>query len=241
MEWRGSNPKVEEAAHATLAARLDAITKQVEELVPAAKLETPRSAVRELIASGIPDKALKPGDKAPNFELPDPRGRTFILAERLAQGPVVLVFYRGRWCPYCIAQLEELEKTRPEFEALKTTIAAISPQKLQHSGFTAEQHQLRFNLLTDSGNEVARQYGVAWPLPDSLVAHYRGVFVNLENANAAKDWVLPMPAAFVIAPDGGIVWSQVHADFTHRAEPSSVLEAVGGIREKRDGQKAVST
>jgi len=226
MEWRGSNPKIEEAGHSTLAARLDAITKQVEELVPAAKLETPRSAVRELLASGATERARKPGDKAPNFELQDAHGRTFILAERLAQGPVVLVFYRGRWCPYCISQLEELEKARPEFEALKATIAAISPQKLQHSGFTAEQHKLRFNVLTDSGNEVARQYGVAWPLPESLVAHYRGVFVNLENANAAKDWVLPMPATFVIAPDGAIVWSQVDADFTHRSEPAELLRVV---------------
>lgn len=231
MEWRGSNPKVEAAVHATLAARLAAITKQVEDLVPAAKLEPPRSAVRELIASGAAGRALRAGDKAPQFELPgfklqDGHGRTFILADRLAQGPVVLVFYRGRWCPYCIAQLEELEKARPEFEKLKTTIAAVSPQKLQHSGFTAEQHGLRFNVLSDSGNEVARQYGVAWPLPDSLISHYRGVFVNLENANAAKDWVLPMPAAFVVGQDSTILWSQVDADFTHRAEPADVLAAV---------------
>src|SRR3954468_17068529 len=226
MEWRGSNPKVEDAQHATLTARLEAITKQVEELVPAAKLEPPRSAVRELVASAAASRALQPGDKAPNFELPDPNGRTFILGERLAQGPVVLVFYRGRWCPYCIAQLEELEKARPEFERLKATLVAISPQKLQHSGFTAEQHGLRFNLLTDSGNGVARQYGVAWPLPDSLISHYRGVFVNLENANAARDWVLPMPSAFVIAADSTIAWSRVDADFTHRAEPAEILAAV---------------
>ena len=167
---RGSNPKVAEAAHATLAARLEAITRQVEEnLVPAAKLEPPRSAVRALIVSRAAEGALRVGEKAPNFELPDTRGRTFILAERLAQGPVVVVFYRGRWCPYCIAQLEELEKARPEFEKLNGSIAAISPQKLQHSGFTAEQHGLRFHVLTDSGNQVARQYGVAWPLPDSLI------------------------------------------------------------------------
>ncbi|MBI2679180.1 MAG: AhpC/TSA family protein [Candidatus Koribacter versatilis] len=229
MEWRGSNPKVEEAKHATLAARLDAISRQVEELVPAAKLEPPRSAVRELIASGATAHALKSRDKAPNFELPDAHGRTFILADRLAQGPVVLVFYRGRWCPYCIAQLEELEKARLRFEGHQATIAAISPQKLQHSGFTAEQHGLRFAVLTDSGNRVARQYGVAWSLPDSLVSHYRGVFVNLENANAAKDWVLPVPATFVIAPDSTIVWSQVDADFRHRAEPAVMLDVVGKL------------
>jgi peroxiredoxin len=226
MEWRGSNPKVEEAVHATLGARLAAITKQVEDLVPAAKLEPPRQAVRELVASGAAERALRVGDRAPAFVLPDARGAEFVLTDHLLKGPVVLVFYRGRWCPYCIAQLEELEKARPEFEKEKATLAVISPQKLQHSGFTAEQHRLRFNVLTDSGNQVARQYGVAWPLPDSLIAHYRGVFVNLENANAAKDWVLPMPAAFVIASDGTIAWSQVDADFTRRTEPQELLRVV---------------
>src|SRR3954465_12209317 len=162
MEWRGSNPKVEEAAHVTLAARLDPITKQVEELVPAAKLEPPRSAIRELIASGAAASALKQGDKAPNFELPDGHGRNFILADRLARGPVVLVFYRGRWCPYCIAQLEELEKARPEFEKLGAILVAISPQKPQHTGFMVEQHHLRFAVLSDSENNVAKQFGVAW-------------------------------------------------------------------------------
>jgi len=226
MEWRGSNPKVEEAAHATLGARLAAITRQVEDLVSAAKLEPVRSAVRELTASGAAGRALKAGDRAPGFVLPDARGAEFVLTDHLLKGPVVLAFYRGRWCPYCIAQLEELEKARPEFEALKTTIAAISPQKPQHSGFTAEQHGLRFNVLSDSGNQVAHQYGVAWPLPDSLIAHYRGVFVNLENANAAKDWVLPMPSVFVIAQDSTVVWSQVDADFTYRPEPQELLRVV---------------
>src|SRR4051812_28482200 len=140
MEWRGSNPKVEEAAHASLAERLDAITRQVDELIGAAKMEPPRRAVRELADSGAAARARKPGDKAPNFELPDAHGRNFILAERLAQGPAVVVFYRGRWCPYCIAQLVELEKARPEFEKLGATLVAISPQKPQHTGFMVEQH-----------------------------------------------------------------------------------------------------
>src|SRR5512140_4045093 len=116
MEWRGSNPHVEERAHATLAERLEAISRQVNELIGADKMEPPRRAVQELIDSGAAGRALKQGDKAPNFELPDGHGRAFILAERLAQGPVVVVFYRGRWCPYCIAQLEELEKVRKDFE-----------------------------------------------------------------------------------------------------------------------------
>ena len=229
MEWRGSNPKVEDRVHPTLGARLDAITKQVEELVPAAKLEPPRRAVRELIASGAAERALRVGDRAPGFVLTDTAGAEFILADHLLNGPVVLVFYRGRWCPYCIAQLEELEKARPEFEQHKAAIVAISPQKLQHSGFTAEQHRLGFKVLSDPGNEVARRYGVAWQLPDPLIAHLRGVFVNLENANAAKDWVLPIPATFVIAPDGTVAWSRVDADFTQRTEPAEVLQAVEAL------------
>lgn len=226
MEWRGSNPNVAEAVYGSLAERLQAITRQVDELIGTERMEPPRRAVRELAASGAVARALQAGDKASYFELPDAHGRNFILADRLAQGPVVLVFYRGRWCPYCIAQLEELDKTRAGFEHLGATLAAISPQKLQHTGFIAEQHHLRFTVLSDAGNAVARQYGVAWPLPDFLVSHYRGVFVNLEHANANKDWELPMPATFVVAPDATIVWSQVDPDFTHRPEPQEVLRVV---------------
>lgn len=226
MEWRGSNPKVEEAVHRSLAERLDAITRQVNELIGAARMEPSHRAVAELAASGSAARALQPGAKAPNFELPDAHGRNFILADRLAQGPVVLVFFRGRWCPYCIAQLEELEQARPEFEQAGATLAALSPQKGQHTGFTAEQHHLRFPVLSDAGNQVARQYGIAWKLPDYLVAHYRGVFVNLEHANASKDWELPVPATFVIAPDSTIVWAQVEPDFTRRPEPQEVLRVV---------------
>ena len=226
MEWRGSNPKVEEREYGTLGERLAAITRQVDELIGAAKMEPPRRAVQELVASGAAGRALQPGDKAPYFELPDGRGRNFILAQRLAQGPVVVVFYRGRWCPYCIAQLEELEKTRKDFEAAGATLCAISPMKPQHTGFVVEQHRLLFPVLSDQENAVARQYGVAWKLPDYLISHYRGVFVNLEHANANKDWELPIPATFVIAPDAGIVWSRLDPDFTQRPEPQEVLRVV---------------
>lgn len=226
MEWRGSNPNVEDLAYASLAERLDAITRNVDELIGAAKMEPPRRAVAEFIASAMPDRALKSGDQAPNFELPDAHGRNFVLGERLSQGPAVLVFFRGRWCPYCIAQLEELEKARPGFEKAGATLVAISPQKPQHTGFTAEQHHLRFPVLSDKDNAVARQYGVAWKLPGYLVSHYRGVFVNLEHANANKDWELPIPATFVIAPDAAIVWTQLDPDFIHRPEPQEVLRVV---------------
>lgn len=226
MEWRGSNPEVETPAYASLGDRLATITRQVDELIGPARMEPPRRAVQGLVSSGAAAQALKAGDRAPSFELPDARGRNFILGDRLAQGPVVLVFFRGRWCPYCVAQLEELERLRPEFEQAGAALAAISPQKLQHTGFTAEQHHLRFPVLSDKDNAVARQYGVAWKLPDYLVAHYRGVFVNLEHANANKDWELPVPATFVIAPDGTVVWAQVDPDFTRRPEPREVLRVV---------------
>jgi peroxiredoxin len=226
MEWRGSNPNVATPEYSSLAERLDAITRNVDDLIGPVRMEPSRHAVAELIQSKAAALALTAGEKAPNFELPDAHGRNFILGDRLAQGPVVLVFFRGRWCPYCIAQLEELEKARPEFEQAGATLVAVSPQKPQHTGFTAEQHHLRFPVLSDKDNTVARQYGVAWKLPDYLVSHYRGVFVNLEHANGNKDWELPIPATFVIAPDATIVWARTDPDFRRRPEPQEVLRVV---------------
>lgn len=232
MQWRGSNPNLPQAPAASLAEELERITTRVAELVPAASLEPPRRAVRELLASGDAGRALKAGDEAPNFELPDGEGRTFILGDRLAQGPVIVVFYRGRWCPYCVAQLEALERIRPEVESLGATLCAISPQKLQHTGYTAEQHKLRFPVLSDQGNAVARRYGIAWKLPDYLVEHYRRILVNLEHANATRDWQLPIPATFLVAPDGRVAWSRADADFTRRPEPAEVLWHLHQLRDR---------
>ncbi|HXZ29348.1 MAG TPA: peroxiredoxin-like family protein, partial [Terriglobales bacterium] len=139
---------------------------------------------------------------------------------------LVVAFYRGRWCPYCVAQLEALRDIAPEIQARGASLIAISPQTVQQSGFAAEQHELRFPVLSDASNRVARQFGVATSLPEYLQEHYKRVFINLPHCNGDTSWELPLPATFVLERDGRVLWRWADADFRRRAEPAAILEAL---------------
>ena len=226
MQWRGANPEIEQAAAATLAERLEQITMQVAALVPAEKRRPPEQWIEELRASGALERVLPVGAQAPDFELPDVNKQPVRSRDLLARGRLVIAFYRGRWCPYCVAELEALRDVAPEIAARGAALVAISPQTVQQSSFTAEQHGLRFPVLSDASNRVARQFGVAASLPDSLREHYKRVFVNLQHCNGDASWELPLPATFVLERDGRVLWSWADADFRRRAEPAGILEVL---------------
>jgi peroxiredoxin len=235
--WRGaSNAETEPvSAEKPLRLTLAEITDRVRSLVPPEKLEPPERAVEELRAAGIADRALSVGAAAPQFELPDQRGELVRSADLLARGPLIVIFFRGRWCPYCVATLEAWQARMPQVAAAGASLAAISPQKPLHTSFTAEQHKLTFPVLSDAGNAVARQFGLVYRVPDYLECHYRNIFVNLPNSNGDQSWELPMAGSFVIARENAGEVARVHTvrygyaspDFKDRAEPADVLRAAG--------------
>jgi peroxiredoxin len=102
------------------------------------------------------------GDRAPDFLLPDARGGKLELTTALAAGPVVLVFYRGAWCPYCNLQLAAYQQALPDIEAAGATLIAVSPQTPDRSSSFAETQNLRFAVLSDRGNKVAHEYGLVF-------------------------------------------------------------------------------
>jgi peroxiredoxin len=230
MDWRGA-AKGESAIAAPaipLRARLAEIRANTRALVSPEHSAPIERAVAELQRSGIAQSALATGMHAPTFELPDQNGKIVHSVDLLASGPLIVIFYRGRWCPYCVATLEMWQQLLPRVEAAGARLVAISPQKPQHTFFTADQHQLRFPVLSDAGNQVARQFGLVYRLPDYLEHHYRRVFINLPNSNADQSWELPIPATYVISRDGFIRFALADADFTQRAEPEDVLAELNG-------------
>jgi len=224
MKWRGSNPEVEATAHATLRARLEEIQANTRAYVPAEKLAITEHAIEELRQSGIAQRALPVGAKAPEFELADGDGKPFRSVEALSRGRLVISFYRGRWCPYCVAELESLQAVLPEIQAAGASLVTISPQTPKHSGFTADQHELRFPVLSDPGNRVARQFGLVYRLPQELEQLYRGIFINLPNSNGDPSWELPLPATFILERDGTVLYAFADADHMRRAEPAELVE-----------------
>lgn len=224
MKWRGISEVERELTSLTLGEQLLDIKARTRELVRPENLEIQERSIRALESSGAVDKILQAGSQMPDFELTDSKGKLVRSADLLAHGPLVVVLFRGRWCPYCIATIETWQRCLPELEKHHASLVAISPQTIKQNSLMADQHRLSFPVLSDAGNRIAKQFGVAYQIPADLQEVNRRIFVNLEFINGDKSWELPMPATFLIAPDRQIVFAEAHADYTRRTEPQSVID-----------------
>ncbi|MEU9118369.1 peroxiredoxin-like family protein [Streptomyces sp. NPDC048506] len=194
--------------------------------IPAAAREVMERAGRDLAASGQAARALQVGDTAPHFSLPSATGRPISLAALLSAGPVVLTFYRGAWCPYCNLALRALQQHHDGITSRGAQLVAVSPQIPDESLTLAEKLSLAFDVLSDLGSDTAKQYGLAFDLPDDLAALYDSFGFDLQRVNGGHPRTLPLPATYVIDRDATIRWAFIDTDYTTRAEPSHVLAAL---------------
>ena len=212
----------------TLQAKLDAFKADFEAgkppySVPRSVIDTMHRATEELIATGAATRALKAGDMAPLFVLKDPDGKPVPAAELLAQGPLVISFYRGVWCPYCNMELQALEAAKPAFDRYGASLLAISPQTAPNSRKSVRQNKLSFPILSDAKGKVGAAFGLRFDLPDYLIELYKSLKNDLPTFNDDPSWTLPMPARYVIGQDGMILYSEVNPDYTHRPEPEDMI------------------
>jgi peroxiredoxin len=215
----------------SLQAKLDAFKADFEAgkppyNVPPSVIETMHRATAELIGSGQAKRALQAGERAPEFVLDDPDGRSVSSAELLAKGPLVVSFYRGVWCPYCNMDLQALQEVLPAFREASASLLAISPQTPVNSRKSVRTNGLDFPILSDPGNVVAARFGLRFRLPDDLIELYKSLKNDLPAFNGDDSWTLPMPARFVIGQDGVIRYAEVNPDYTQRPEPSDMLPAI---------------
>ncbi len=187
-------------------------------------------ATEDLVKSGIADRSLKVGDRVSEFTLTNAVGKEITLRSLLAEGPVVISFYRGQWCPYCNLELRALQKALPEIIANGASLVAISPQTPDNSLSTAEKNELTFEVLSDVGNKVAREFGLVFTLPEELRPIYEGFGVDLLAHNGDKTFELPLPATYVVAADGKVISAFVDPDYTKRLEPEEIVAALGEIQ-----------
>ncbi|QDE31412.1 peroxiredoxin-like family protein [Shewanella polaris] len=173
------------------------------------------------------NSAIDLGQKAPDFSLANSDGQSISLIDLLQQGPVVVTFYRGSWCPYCNLQLRALQARLADIQALGAQLVAISPQVPDGSMTKDEMNNLDFFVLSDQDAKVASQYGVAWEVPAFLSQHMRvDRKLDLEAINNGNGSVLPIPATFVIDRDGVVTWRYVDVDYRTRSEPDDIIEAL---------------
>jgi peroxiredoxin len=210
----------------SLQEQLDELTAKLRGLVPAERLATIERFVDELQASRIAGQALKSGDTAPGFVLPDGDGMAWESDALLRGGSLVVVFYRGRWCAYCNAQLAAMQQIHQQIALAGASLVAISPQTQKHSYMTRDMHRLRFPVLSDSGNQVARQFGLVYRLSPEMQAMYEGIMTKLPGYNGDPSWELPLAATYIVRPNGVISYSRVDSDWRKRSEPADVVSSL---------------
>lgn len=203
--------------------QLDEITANTRTLVQPERLAVSERAVEELFATGIEQRILPVGAKAPDFTLADASGRAVRSADLLALGPLILNFFRGRWCPYCVTELEAWRDLYPVIRERGALVVGVSPQTVRQSDFTQIQHEIPYALLNDDGCKVGEQFGLVYTVPDYHREHYRNVLVNIPFVNGDQSWKLILPATYVLSSDGTVLFAEAHADYRVRPEPEDVL------------------
>ena len=227
----------ENVAH-SLQDQLDRITQNTRKLVQPERLAVSERAVANLFNTGIEDRIVERGSQAPSFVLEDARtGKSVCSADLLALGPLIINFFRGRWCPYCVTELETWRDMHAEVRKKGANFVAISPQTTRQNNFAMEQHSLPFPLLADPGAAIAEKFGIAYTIPADHRRYFQSILVNIPFNNAGlsyhnateASWRLPLPAVFVIDQDNTILFAEAHADFRVRPEPNEVLAALNSI------------
>jgi peroxiredoxin len=229
MKWRS----LEESSAETEARPLRDILAERKELitkyVPPETQAIHARAVAELKQKRLAANVLPVGAQIPELRLQDHDGKTVSSSNLIAKGHLVLCFIRGRWCPFCVAQMEAMNLVLPEIEQASARLVAISPQTVQQSFFMRDQHKLRFLLLSDAGNNVARQFGLTYRVPHEQQAVYQRAFVNLPFVNGDNSWELPIPATYIIDRDGTVLYASADEDYTERPEPEEIVRLLTAI------------
>ena len=184
--------------------------------------------IENLRASGaVPGVEI--GERAPLFTLPDAVGKPVSLEDLLASGPVVVVFYRGAWCPVCNLHLRGLHEALPEIRRRGASLVAISPQAPDTSLSFTERLALGFHVLSDTDQSVIGAWRLQFELPEALRGAYLSMGMALDVHNADGSWHLPVPATFVVDRDGVVRARHVDPNYRERMAPGDVLAALDAL------------
>ena len=215
----------------SLQSKLDSMKNRFESKATDEKKQAYQKGVDEVGESAAMKNALREGDEAYKFELPNADGETVKLDELLKEGPVVVVWYRGGWCPYCNIQLKEMQSYLPQIKELGANLVAISPEVPDSSLSTKEKDELEYFVLSDKGNDVARRFGIVYTLPEVVQEQFEGrIDVDAYNGDEKKE--LPLAVTYIINKVGTITYAFIDKDYKKRAEPEVII---GELKKLKNG------
>ena len=177
----------------------------------------------------LAEEAINVGDAFPTFNLPDSSGHSHSLAELIQKGPLIISFFRGGWCPYCVLELKALRNIVNDLPALNATLIAITPEKLANIADTVSQNELNFVVVSDQNNVLAKQCGLVFTVPDDLLAEYKTLGIDINSNNGEEKAELPIPATYIVDQQGKIRFAFVEEDYISRAEPSDLLTVLKSL------------
>lgn len=202
--------------------RLDQVRAHWLDEQPAPAHAVELMAMDHLRRSTLENRALAAGERAPSFRLADGQGECMVLDALLGHGPVVVLFDRGGWCDYCVHTLAAYSARAESFAALRTSLVAVVPQRDGKGGSDTLPGGLR--VVVDPMSHVARAYGLVYEMPRPLRNLYEQQYgVRMPDLSTDGGWSLPVPASFVIAPNGRVLRAQLHLDYRRREDPAVLL------------------
>lgn len=207
---------------------LEIAATHMEMVLPKEVLDAFEKSIQDLRTSDS-GRGLRAGVKAPDFTLVDSTGQKITLSEELLKGPVVLIFYRGTWCPFCNLELKAYQRMNDDIKAIGGQLIAVSPQTPNYSASVQEKNELNFHVLSDLHNKTAEQYNLKFKLPEYVYPIYRSLDISLETFNGDHSWELPVPATYVIDKAGIIRFASAEADYKKRIEPSKVMHILQSL------------
>ena len=207
----------------TLKSKLDEKKANFESKAPDDKKRAYKEGIESVENSGILSNSKQVGDQAPNFTLNNALGQPVELNDYLKKGKVILTWYRGGWCPYCNLTLHQLQQELPNFKLNGASLIALTPELPDKSISTAEKHDLEFEILSDIGNKIGKEYGVVFKLTDEVAEMYNKSF-DMNGYNGDESNELPLAATYIINENGEIIYAFLDADYRNRAEPSELTE-----------------
>lgn len=217
----------------SLQARLDGIRDVILTDAPPGIRKRILLHIQNLVEGDILADCKKMGDAAPDFTLIDGHGKEVRLSLELQKGPVVLSYYRGEWCPFCVEEVKTLQTIHPDITELGARLIALSPQTQTQTVTMVDRLELSFDVLTDLGNKVADTYGLVFEADEPIKYVYREFGIELQKYNGDRTFRLPVPATYVIGQDGVIKWAFLEPDYTRRAEPAEILAQLRKLGETK--------
>lgn len=209
---------------------LDAFKAEFVGKVPAHVQHAMARADEALLQAFADRPRLGIGDALPDLTLPNALAAPVRLKDMLETGPLIISFYRGGWCPYCNLELRAFQSRIDDIKAAGGNLVAISPQTPDASLTTAEKNDLSFEVLSDQESAAASAFGIVFDLSAELQALYTELGHPLPDFNGDPSWRLPVPATYVVRPEGQIILSFVDTDYRRRLEPDDAIAALRSIK-----------